>query len=181
MPVFGAHEHLTDIHHAHHDAEKNEWAVGLHAPRPHLLVGLTVDQDAYVTFENSVPRLKWNRRVPRGQKFETFFTTFSNSSLDIVTPSTALNIGLRLDSLIPPAAAGTRLFNVARMTLVGSFFGKYEYDDPVTRELRYHRSITFVAEASENHVSLATMHALKVHRESTFSRAATLFIPQNSN
>ena len=181
MPVFGAHEHLTDIHHAHHDAEKGEWAVGLHAPRPHLLVGLTVDQDAYVTFENSVPRLKWNRRVPRGQKLETFFTTYSHSSINIVTTSTALDIGLRLDSLIPPLPAGTRLFNSARMPLVGSFFGKYEYDDPVTRELRYHRSITFVAQASENHVSLATMHALKVHRESTFSRAATLFIPQNED
>ena len=180
MPVFGAHEHLTNIHHAHHDAEKDEWAVGLHAPRPYLLLGLTVDQLAYVTFRDSVPRLNWNRRVPRGQRIETFFTAYSNSSLDIVTPSTALKLGIRLDSLIPPAEAGTTLFNLARMPLVGSFFGKYSYDDPVTRELRYHRSITFVAEASEDHISLATMHALKVHRESTFSRTVTLFIPQNS-
>ena len=181
MPVFGAHEHLTAIHHIHHDAEKNEWVIGLNAPMPHLLAIITIDQDAYVSFEGSVPRLKWNRRVPRGQKLETFFTAFSHSSIDIVTTSTALNIGLRLDSLIPPAPAGTRHFNAARMPLVGSFFGRYEYENPITREIKYHRSIIYVAQANENHVSLATMHALQVHRESTFSRVATLSIPENSN
>ena len=179
MPVFGAHEHLTNIHHIHHDAEKDEWAVGLHAPRPYLLLGLTVDRPAYNAFRASVPRPNWNRMVPRGQKIETFFHV-TNSSLDIVTPSTATQLGIRLDSLIPPADAGTRIFRGAGMPLVGSFFGRYTYDDPVSRELRYHRSIIYVAEASDDHVSLATMHALKVHRESTFSRAVTLFIPQNS-
>ena len=147
----------------------------------HLLAIISIDQDAYVFFEGSVPRLRLNRRVPRGQRLQTFFTAYRNSSIDIVTTSTALSIGLRLDNLIQPAPAGTRHFNAAGMPLVGSFFGKYEYEHPVSREVKYHKSLIYVAEASEDIVSLATMHALQVHRESTFSRVATLSIPKNSN
>ena len=140
---------------------------------------ISVDQDAYDLFEGSVPRLKWNQRIPRGQRVETFFTAWGNSSVDIVTTSTARSIGLRLDALIPPAPAGIRHFGTAGMPLVGSFFGRFDYEHTVTREIKSHRSLIYVAEASNNHVSLATMHALQVYRESTFSRVATLSIPEN--
>ena len=181
MPVFGAHENLTDIHHIHYSAAEETWAVGLLEPRPLLLLGLTVDRAAYHTFRHTVPRPTWNRSVPRGYKIETFFHAHTRSSLDIVTTDTASKLGIHLDSLILPSDAGMTLFNLAMMPLVGAFFAKWTYDDPVTRVLRYHHSVTFVAQASDDHISLATMRALMVRSESTFSRAVTLFIPQNGN
>ena len=181
MPVFGGHEHLTDIRHIHYDPEAEVWATGLIEPRPLLLLGLTVNREAYQTFRNVVPRPNWNRRVPRGHGIETFFHTYTRSNLDIVTCSTASALGIRLDSLIPPSDAGVTLFNLAMMPLRGSFFARWSYDDPVTRVIRCHNSVVYVAEASDDHVSLGTMHSLMIRRESTFSRAVTLYIPQNQN
>ena len=181
MPVFGAHEHLSEIRHMHYDAAEEVWATGLLEPMPLLLLGLTVDRAAYHTFRHAVPRPTWNRRVPRGHQIETFFHTYTRSSLDIVTTSTASTLGITMDSLIPPSDAGVTLFNLALMPLKGSFFGKWTYDDPVTRVTRCHHSVVFVAEGNDDHISVATAASLEVRRESTFSRAVTLYIPQNQN
>ena len=180
MPVFGAHEHLSELRHMHYDAVEETWATGLMEPMPLLLLGLTVDTTAYHTFRHAVPRPTWNRQVPRGHEIETFFHTYSRSSIDIISTSTASMLGIRVESLIPPSEAGVTLFNLARMPLKGSFFARWSYDDPVTRVIRCHHSVVYVAQANDDHVSLATVASLMVRRESTFSRAVTLFIPQNN-
>ena len=182
MPIFGAHENLSqEIRHMHYDAAEELWATGLLEPRPLLLLSLTVDRAAYSTFRHVVRRPTWNRRVPRGHEIETFFHSYTRSSLDIVTTSTASLLGINLHSLIPPSDAGVTLFNIARMPLKGTFFAKWTYNDPITRVNRYHHSVVFVAEANDDHVSVATAQSLEVRRESTFSRAVALFIPENQN
>ena len=182
MPIFGAHENLSqEIRHVHYDAEEDTWVPGLLEPRPLLLLSLKVDRAAYSFFRNIVTRPNWNRMVPRGNEVETFFHSYTRSSLDIVTTSTAALLGIRLDSLIPPSDAGMAIFNIARMPLRGTFFGKWTYDDPISRVNRYHHSVVFVADATDDHVSVATAQSLEVRKESTFTRAVTIFIPQNQN
>ena len=64
---------------------------------------------------------------------------------------------------------------------VKSLSSPIDYEDTINRVIRYHHSVVYVSEANFDHVSAATARSLEVRRESTFSRAVTLFIPENQN
>ena len=162
MPFFGANISILEgLRHVHYNPEEQAWAVGLSQPAPIVWFGLTVDGDAYDNFQDNVPIPRYNYMVPRYETVESYFVSYTRSSLDIITTTTADRPGICRASLIPPSQVGMAIFSVAEMPLKGALFGKWTYNDPITQSATCSHPMVYVADCTDNHVSITPLRPFR--------------------
>ena len=142
--------------------------------------GLTLDEEAYNIFRDSVPPPRHNYMSIPGEPVESYYASYTLSSLDIITTNTANRLGVLQSSLIPPSRMGLVLFRVAEMPLKGALFGKWTYINPTTQSATCTSSLVYVADCENNHVSNSTVEALQVRKDNTMGRLLPLYAPMNN-
>ena len=115
-----------------------------------------------------------------GEPVETYYYTYTNSSLDIITVDTANRLSVLQSSLIQPSRMGLVLFEVSEMPLKGALLAKWGYIDPITQSATSTSSLVYVADCEHNHVSTSTVEALRVRKDNTLGTMLPLYVPMNN-
>ena len=181
MPYIDQASPLLDrMTHVHIDPIEDTWAVGLNQPPPYVKLSMKLDEEAYHTFRHTVPRPRNNYMYVPGEPVETYFYTYTNSSLDVITVDTANRLSILQSSLIQPSAAGLVLFEVSEMPLKGALLAEWGYIDPITQSATSTSSLVYIADCEDNHVSTSTMEALGVRKDNSLGTMLPLYLPMNN-
>ena len=180
MPILGENTPVLDgLRHVHTNPQEQAWFVGLNQPQAIVKLGVTLDEEAYDIFQDSVPPPRHNYMATPGDIVESYYASYTRSSIDIMTTHTANRLGVLQSSLIQPSLEGMVLFEVAGMPLKGALFGKWSYYNPITQSATSTSSMIYVADCENNHVSTGTVEAFQVRKDNTMGRMNPLYVPMN--
>ena len=166
---------LLRIPHITFDPDYKVWCEGYNRPPPYLQIVLSVHPATYELFEVPMPASSDQNTLPA---ISTWAVADTGSNLDLISLDTLNTLRYDPTSLLGVATEAMGVVPATDLELKGGLFLNVRATDPHLLRTSQTRSLFYIAEIQNNHLSRDSMESLSIigHR---FPRLRPLRIPRN--